>query len=258
MILNLVALTDSSDSNYKIVGDITAPSSPTHNTIWVNTDTIITGHTFRRDVPSDPYQGLLWIKMFDKNTDSFSISRTHTVMVYPIYAKLYDNGAWKSVTAKRYDTDNYVEWWDGELFTADDMTGGWTFVWNDQASNNPPPTFTGNNIITPGGYATRAVLMTVNMIDLTGWDTLYFDLLPTSSGISGSTVSIGIWERKSPKLSSAVASKSYSVQENWGVEYNAEWMIDVSQFDGLYYVGIGVENDTLADTQILVNSATLL
>ena len=47
--------------NFTVVGGTTEPISPVLNTIWVHTDTEISGYIFSPTEPENPTEGLIWI-----------------------------------------------------------------------------------------------------------------------------------------------------------------------------------------------------
>lgn len=96
--------------NFKIVGGTTTPSSPSENTIWVNTSTPISDWIFSASQPSSPSAGLVWIRTGISSTAPFSALKRKVLMVYPSSAKQYVNGAWVDVTAQSYQNNDWVNW----------------------------------------------------------------------------------------------------------------------------------------------------
>ena len=115
--------------NFKVVGSLQPPAPPKENTIWIETDTPITGYEFAPTEPANMTEGMVWISTGLSSVVAFSATKKNPVMVYPISAKQYVNGALVYKTAKIYHAGEWVEWWNGELFDIysqyEEKTGGW-------------------------------------------------------------------------------------------------------------------------------------
>ena len=85
------------------------PSNPKTNTIWVNTSTEITGWIFSATQPAGQ-TGLLWIKTDAFSSAPFNALKKNGIMIYPLSARQYIGGAWKTVTAKSYQGGAWVSW----------------------------------------------------------------------------------------------------------------------------------------------------
>ena len=92
----------SSELNFKVVGGTTQPSSPSSNTIWVNTGTAITGWVFSADAPSSPTAGVVWFKTRFGSSVPFNALKKNCLHVYPISVWQYASGAWAEKTAMIY------------------------------------------------------------------------------------------------------------------------------------------------------------
>ena len=79
--------------NFKVVGN-PQPANPKENTIWVNTDTEITGWIFSATEPEGYAEGMVWIKTGAINSVEFNALKKNTIKVYPMDAKQYLDGAW--------------------------------------------------------------------------------------------------------------------------------------------------------------------
>ena len=95
--------------NFKVVGGTTAPANPRENTIWVNTDTAITGWSFSATQPTAS-EGVVWFNIGMASSAAFSVTKKNPVMVYPLSAKQYVGGKWMSKTAKTYQNGAWAEW----------------------------------------------------------------------------------------------------------------------------------------------------
>lgn len=119
--------------NFKVVGGTTEPVSPSENTIWVDTDVDISEWILSASEPDAPREGSLWLILGTSSRVAFNALKKNTLMVYPLAAKQYVDGAWVGVTARSMINGEWVEWIaDTYLFvngdTCDGITGGWTGI----------------------------------------------------------------------------------------------------------------------------------
>lgn len=96
--------------NFKVVDGLTQPSDPDENTIWVNTDTPITGYYFTAEQPENMADGEVWFSTGTSSAAAFNAARKNTVMVYPISAKQMVDGVLVDVTAKSWQNGEWVDW----------------------------------------------------------------------------------------------------------------------------------------------------
>lgn len=114
--------------NFKVVGGSAQPGNPKENTIWVNTDTEITGWAFSATEPDSPVEGMVWFFTQKNSPVSMNALRKNSIMVYPTAAYQYVSGVWVSKTAMSYIGG---QWLDFVLYLYDtgdeciDVTGGW-------------------------------------------------------------------------------------------------------------------------------------
>lgn len=102
--------------NFSIVGGTVTHANPKDNTILVVTNVTITGYSFSDVEPTDPYEGLVWVRTGGSNVDSFLAFENHSVTVYPVYAKQYINSEWKNVIVRRYHDGIQTAWPSGLLY----------------------------------------------------------------------------------------------------------------------------------------------
>lgn len=95
--------------NFKVVGN-PQPSNPSDNTIWVNTDVKITGWIFSATQPDNLTEGNVWISTGTSSPTAFNALQKNGIMVYPVSAKQYINGALVDKTAKTYQDGAWVDW----------------------------------------------------------------------------------------------------------------------------------------------------
>lgn len=173
--------------NFKLVGGLTQPADPTKNTIWVPTDFEITGYEFSATEPADTVDGMVWIPVGTSSTVAFNALKKNGIMVYPLSAKQYVNGAWVSVKAKSYQNGNWVDWWDGGLFANgnqyESVTGGWS------SNGCVDPGYTvisatiGQTIRLQASSGKLSIACTEDMINLSEKEKLVVNLSQRSSGI---------------------------------------------------------------------------
>lgn len=93
---------------FEIVGN-PQPSNPKENTIWVDTDTKITGWTFSASEP-DMVEGSLWINVGVTSTVPFNALKKNGIIVYPQFVKQATGGAWLDKKAPIYQGGAWKEW----------------------------------------------------------------------------------------------------------------------------------------------------
>lgn len=183
--------------NFKLVGGLTQPADPAENTIWVITDIEITGYDFNATQPADPMEGMVWISVGTSSTVAFNALKKNGIMVYPLSAKQYVNGAGVSVEAKSYQNGNWVDWWDGGLFVNgnqyESVTGGWS------SNGCADPGYTvitatiGNTIHLKASSGKLSIACTEKMVNLSGKKKLKVNLSQRTDGI----LYVGITKDKS-------------------------------------------------------------
>ena len=110
MIFNLSGGGDGAGLNFTIVGGTVEPANPRENTIWVNTDTEITGWRFDTNEPAECYEGMVWIATGANSHVSFNALKKNTFMTYPTGCKQFVNGVLNNIAAKSYVDGAWVDW----------------------------------------------------------------------------------------------------------------------------------------------------
>ncbi len=95
--------------NFKVVGN-PQPESAKENTIWVDTDAEITGWVFSATEPEAPSEGIVWFSTGTSSTAGFNSLKKNVLMVYPMNAYQYINGAWAYKPAQIYQGGSWVDW----------------------------------------------------------------------------------------------------------------------------------------------------
>lgn len=166
--------------NFKVVGGTSRPSSPAENTIWVNTATEISSWVLS-PVQPEAASGLAWITMGSASTAAFNALKKNGIMIYPIAAKQYVDGAWANKTAEIYQNGAWVKFsleWDGYYFKDgnqyEDITGGWSADGWGSYSGSTVVVGDVLSVLTPAAaYVAR--VGTNDPVDLTDVDTIWFD-----------------------------------------------------------------------------------
>ena len=126
--------------NFSVVGSEAQPSGPKENMIWAITSEPVTGWIFSAEPPADPEQGLLWIQTGTASAVAFNAVKKNGIEVYPISAKQGTGTSWVDVTCKSYQSGEWVDWWNGELYDSGDeyefVTGGWVFSADGQKAGS--------------------------------------------------------------------------------------------------------------------------
>ena len=94
--------------NFSVVGN-PQPANPKANTIWVNTDTKITGWFFSATQPENLAAGNVWFPVSASSTAPFNALKKNGIQVNPLSAKQYINGAWVYKESKMYQNGVWVD-----------------------------------------------------------------------------------------------------------------------------------------------------
>ncbi len=93
--------------NFEVVGGTEQPVNPKENTVWVNTETEITGYTFSSSQPSAS-EGHVWISTEKKSTAEFNALKNDALYVYPALCKQHTNGNWVAVNILIYQSGTWI------------------------------------------------------------------------------------------------------------------------------------------------------
>ena len=225
--------------NFKVVGGTSQPVNPKENTIWVNTQTEISGWVFSATEPKSPVEGTVWISTGTSSTVEFNALKKNGIQVYPTSAKQYISGAWSSKTGKSYFSGNWVNWelllyYLGDKCT--DVTGGWTSYAKksssgDGAAASPTVTYSDNyvniKVSASNGYPS-CMFCTTNAIDLTNRSALVFDGFKTVDNVW-----LCVWSGIGTYTTSDLVA-SVQITETSRNTIN----MDISTLTGEYYVGL--------------------
>ena len=87
---------DGVELNFEVVGGTTQPTNPKENTVWVNTDTVISGYSFSHTEPENLISNMVWIKVDAVSLCEFNAFVENELRVYPSAAYHYISGVWVS------------------------------------------------------------------------------------------------------------------------------------------------------------------
>ena len=249
MIFNMNGGAGGDELTFKVVGGTSAPSNPSENTIWVNTDATITSWLFDTTIPSNPSEGMVWFSTGAYSAAEFNIITENDVHVYPLFAKQYVNGAWVNKTGKSYRGGKWVDWATylyvyGDKCTTNN-TGSWTSVgkshswdynngWPNGNAQAPTISWNSDNVTATcgNGETYRSGIFYKNKkINLSNYSKLVFDGFSSGAG----SVTLYIWSEIDTYYSAkVVASAGISITSRGLVE------IPVSSLNGEYYIGLAV------------------
>lgn len=219
--------------NFKIVGGAIQPGNPKENTLWVNTETEISGWVFSAEKPGEPAEGMVWILTALSSTVEFNALKKNGIKVYPNSAKQYVGGAWVDMTAKIYQGGAWKE-----LITylynkgneCTDLTGGWTayaYKSSNSGSNPYAPTLTKDEksmtISLHSAYEVYRMgsVFAENVIDLTNYNYICVNVTALSIAFG-----FGVVSTKANNYTQ-IASMSLSVGLN---------KLDISSLSGSQYI----------------------
>lgn len=228
--------------NFKVVGN-PQPANPKYNTIWLNTDVKITGHSFAAEQPENMQEGEVWFSTGTASPGAFNALKKNCIKVYPIKAMQMVGGVLVKKTAKSWNGNGWAEWYTYLLqngVDATEITGGWKAT-NATAANTGYICATNVNfengllhIYTDTEYAGRYGMgTTVNMIDLTNATILH---IKVANATNYFPAQVGAWSING--TSATLAAGKTDITGGCEVE------VDVSALSGSYYIGalIGLQS----------------
>lgn len=118
--------------NFRIVGGTVQPESPRENTIWVNTDTAVTGWALSHAEPAAPAEGMVWVQLGTDSDYGFNALKKNELLLFPQSVRQYVNSAWVEKEGAIYQNAAWLGLFsglylyrDGDLCTA--ASGGWSY-----------------------------------------------------------------------------------------------------------------------------------
>ena len=183
---------------------------------------------------------MVWIKSGLSSNQSFNALKKQEILLCPLAASQYLQGAWQSKSAQIFK-GTWLPWWTGQLYdsgqTYPEITGGWRAVnqrySSDQGSEKISLTERESSLLltVPArqyGYPNCGAMMTVNKIDLTNVSTI------TATGSPSSTHSMN-------RLYVMDSDSDYSSKAPAAIALTAgQTVLDVSGLSGEYFVAINM------------------
>jgi hypothetical protein len=161
--------------NFAVVGN-PQPVSPKENTIWIDTDEEITGYVFDTTQPEDAAEGMVWISTGVASATPFNALKKNKMIVNPLTAQQFTNGAWVDKVAKIYQGGNWADFWNGELYIRGDefipITGGWESYFDSTYYSKGNFTKKADRITLSGANMTFIIAKATKLIDLTHCNTI--------------------------------------------------------------------------------------
>lgn len=235
--------------NFKVFGGTSKPTNPKENTIWVNTDTDISGWVFSSEQPQKPVKGMVWFQTGTSAATAFNALKKNNITVYPTGCQQYVGGSWVIKTAKIYQ-NRWIDWVTYLYNNGDecvDITGGWTSKkWT--MSPNAGTTSQTYNIEKTDSYMKftktgqiGVAMHTEYMIDLTNVKTIHFkgEMKPGKS--NGHWTAFYVWPNLDGKYWDSDAVASVLCEAN---TIKTNFVLDVSDIEGEYYVGFCIYDAT--------------
>lgn len=235
-----------SSLNFKVVGGASAPTSPSENTIWVNTSVAITSWVFSATAPTSPTAGMVWFKTDASHAITFNAIKKNGLWVYPAACHQYVSDTWACKTAQAYQAGEWVNWLT-YLFSCGynntdlagsplvkgvkyDSSGGGTAVTPTLTLNSDSISLVCNAASVEAG---SGILYWSKAVDVTDFNIL--ELVAVNNSASGTTG----WIRL------GVADTVPSYIEGWSCTntalsaYTGEMQFDLSDITGEKYIIIG-------------------
>ena len=164
--------------NLKVVGN-PQPESAKENTIWVDSDTPITGWEFSPVQPEAAEEGMVWFPTDKRSPVAINALKKNGIRLFPVWASQYVGGAWVDVTAKIWQGDKWNDFWNGSVYDSGNeyipMTGGWELTQSTgsvlSAASKKEESYLAINVY----GTTSAAFITKNTIDVRRFSTLNFD-----------------------------------------------------------------------------------
>lgn len=226
--------------NFKVVGN-PQPTNPRENTIWINTDTAVTGYVFSAAAPSSPTQGMVWIAVGTSSPVEFNALKKNGIQVYPISAKQYVSGAWVGRTAKIYQGGEWHDWMfdlyvDGSEWETRALkpSSGWPHVYTPTVTKNTDGSTTVS--LTVSGEGGGGVWELKNDIDVTNYKSLCIKCkvsLPSRTD-AGVCAHLAVMHRSTSYWETDAAAIRTLPSENNITTYE----LDIASLDGAYDIAV--------------------
>ena len=174
-------------------------------------------------------EGTVWITTDNSSPVGFNALKKNGLMVCPLKASQYIDGAWVEKTAKSYQGGAWVDWWNGQLYEHgneyESITGGYsTYGSGSTLAKNADHLL----IISQGNSG----VYTNNPVDMTKYKTLTIDWTCMRGGIDTQ------FQVRSEK-SSGTSGWAVGTKIVGPTAIRQTTTLDISSLSGSYYIGIG-------------------
>lgn len=206
------------EPTFNIVGSTSQPSSPTENTIWINTSTTISKWQISSIPPTSAVQGQVWIVTALHTNTFVDVINDNKIILQPTKAYQYQNNEWTEVSMRIYQNGSWntvsadVVLYESGVVNNTAITGGWYASTSTESHFDHLPMKFYNGLIS-----------TSYKIDLTQYSLLKV----TIQCNSGNSSSIGIGTTTTA-FTSKVSTTVEDVQQTLS--------IDLSSVSGSYYI----------------------
>jgi hypothetical protein len=239
---------------FTVVGGTTLPSSPSENTVWVNTSTAINNVYAQVFEPTSPAVGDVWINTW-VNLDSegkplvsdvltMTVSESPLIRISARSGQQWDGSEWKTLTTRVYKNgawspDVFIIIMDGEWGNLGQPTK-W-FKSNTTLNSAAGVTFTHENGYIKAGFSTSGAatlrLYIETPINVTPYNTL------TVKGYTPDATHYEMWALVNYELEgyASIGSEDYLTERIKSASVITA-SADISSAEGNAYAGIGIRS----------------
>ena len=241
--------------NFKVLGEISEPTNPTENAIWVNTSTniehwIINGKepTTRSD-GTELHVGDVWIQTHNSNgLVSFNALKKNYIDIHLNGVYQWNGSEWLTKQAYCYQNGSFVLI--SEIITVDltmlmngsdrceYITGGWV---GDYTGRSCAAAYDQNVCYSwwsSNGQSYWQNIGTANKIDVTNYNTITFYMAALGGGTGTHSVYCGLYNNKSDHYNTGRVAGNTSTTYTADSNGNFTITIDVSTLTGEYYLAM--------------------
>lgn len=238
--------------NFKVVGGTSQPSSPSENTIWINTDVPVSGYIFSATEPEETSDGIVWIYTGTQSDAEFNALKKNGIKVYPISSKQRVSGAWVDKTAKSYQNGAWRDWVrHNVLYESGDenekVTGGWVDRLVGLSSDRKRELAIvrgANNLSVSAAVGGGSMITTKNKINLSNWSKIVFT--GKIESYSDTWCRIAVWT-EIPSASNGNIAAELKISAG---THTSKKSLDVSGLSGSYYVGFLLDSSSIVMTSM--------
>lgn len=219
--------------NFNVVGGTDRPTSPSENTVWINTSSNINEWVISSLQPENVKEGCVWLKVGHSSHVEFNALKKNGIQVYPLAASQYLNSSWMNKEVEIYQNG---EWQIFSLIIVPDTSRTWTADSKSSVSNGSTSVVLKHwPQATASGAKADAIAYTE--FDLTGFNTLYISLSQnvTLNG-TGSDHAWSIYLATTSGSAVSVFASRVVASHTSGATQNYEKIIDISALSGKYRI----------------------